>query len=138
MKRLLLIMALCVTGMAAHAQNYPASTAVLLKGPTTLTNTATDSTKVTINGAKSAITFKYDISKTSGTVAGTIVLKARIVHSTLGTSTEQWATINSYTLTDATANDEVTFVANNYTDYLIVTTITGTSVTVHRKYLLYR
>lgn len=138
MKKLILIIALFAVGMAARAQNYPASFAGLLKGPTTLTNAATDSTRVSISGAKSAITFKYDISKTSGTVAGTIVLKARIVHSTLGTSTEQWVTVNSYTLTDATATNSVTFSANNYTDYLIVTTITGTSVTVHRKYLLYR
>lgn len=138
MKKFLIVVLLCAICSVTYAQNYPASYAALLKGPTTLTNAATDSTRVTISGPKSAITFKYDISKTSGTVAGTIVLKARIVHSTLGTSAEQWATVNSYTLTDATANNEVTFAANNYTDYLIVTTITGTSVTVHRKYLLYR
>jgi len=124
-------------GMAAHAQNYPISTSSLLKGPTTLTNASTDSTKVTVSGVRSAITFKYDIAKTSGTVAGTVVLKGRIVHSALGTSGEQWTVINSYTLTDATATNSVLLTANSYTDYLIVTTITGTSVTVHNKYIKY-
>lgn len=138
MKKLLIIAFLCLAGMAGHAQNYPATYAGLLKGPTTLTNVATDSTRVTISGAKSAITFKYDISKTSGTVGGTIVLKARTVHSTLGTSTEQWVQLNSYTITDATATSVVAYSANNYTDFLIITTTSGTQVSVHRKYLLYR
>lgn len=137
MKKLAIILLLCVAGMVAKAQNYPASFAGLLKGPTTISAAGTDSTRVTISGVRSSITFKYDIAKTSGTVAGTIVLKGRIAHSTLGTSAEQWATINSYTLTDATATNTVALTANNYTDYLIVTTITGTSVTVHRKYLKY-
>lgn len=137
MKKLLTIGILLLAGMVTHAQNYPASFSGLLKGPTTISTASTDSTKVTITGVKAALNFKYDISKTSGTVAGTIVLKGRVAHSTLGTSAEQWAVINSYTLTDATATNSVTLSANNYTDYLILTTITGTSVTVHRKYLKY-
>lgn len=137
MKKLLLVLVLCVAGMVTHAQNYPSAFSGLLKGPTTISTASTDSTKVTVTGVKSSVTFKYDISKTSGTVAGTIVLKGRIAHSTLGTSAEQWATINSYTLTDATATQTVALTANNYTDYLILTTITGTSTTVHRKYLKY-
>lgn len=137
MKRFILIIAICLAGTVTHAQNYPSSFSGLLKGPTTISVASTDSTKVTIGGVKAAINFKYDISKTSGTVAGTIVLKGRVAHSTLGTSAEQWVTINSYTLTDATATVSVPLTANNYTDYLILTTITGTSVTVHRKYLKY-
>lgn len=137
MKKLLIIAVLCLAGMVTHAQNYPSAFSGLLKGPTTISTASTDSTRVTISGVKAAINFKYDISKTSGTVAGTIVLKGRIAHSTLGTSVEQWATVNSYTLTDATATNSVLLTANNYTDYLILTTITGTSVTVHRKYLKY-
>jgi hypothetical protein len=133
----LLALCLLVAGMAAQAQNYPANVAQLLKGPTTLTNASTDSTRVAISGLKKAITFKYDIAKTSGTVAGTIVLKGRVVKSALGTSTEQWAVINTYTLTDATATNSVLLTGNNYTDYLIVTTTTGTQVSVHRKYLQY-
>lgn len=136
MKKLLFI-TLCVLGLGANAQNYPSTFSGLLKGPTTISTASTDSTKVTITGVKSSITFKYDISKTSGTVAGTIVLKGRVKHSALGTSVEQWAVINSYTLTDATATNSVDLTANNYTDYLILTTITGTSVTVHNKYLKY-
>ena len=137
MKKALIVLVLCLAGMVTHAQNYPSTFSGLLKGPTTISTATTDSTKVTITGAKAAINFKYDISKTSGTVAGTIVLKGRIAHSTLGTSAEQWATINSYTLTDATATNSVTLTSNSYTDYLILTTITGTSTTVHRKYLKY-
>jgi len=137
MKKLIIAFVMCAIGMVAHAQNYPAGFSGLLKGPTTISTASTDSTKVTVSGVRATLNFKYDISKTSGTVAGTIVLKGRIAHSTLGTSAEQWATINSYTLTDATATNSVILTGNNYTDYLILTTITGTSVTVHRKYLKY-
>lgn len=94
-----------------------------------------DTIPVEITKSRTAITFKYDIAKTSGTVAGTIVLQGKI---TASGSTEQWSTLNSYTLTDATATNAVTFTANNYVNYRIITTITGTSVTVHKKWLLYR
>jgi len=137
MKKLIIAILFCLAGTVTHAQNYPASFSGLLKGPTTIATASTDSTKVTISGVKGSVNFKYDITKNSGTVAGTIVLKGRISHSTLGTSAEQWATINSYTLTDATATNSVTLTGNNYTDYLILTTITGTSNTTHRKYLKY-
>lgn len=137
MKKLALILLVCVAGMAAQAQNYPTSLSALIKGPTTIATASTDTTRVTISGVKSAINFKYDITKNSGTVAGTIVLKGRIAHSTSVSTSEQWATINSYTLTDATATNSVLLTGNNYTDYMILTTITGTSNTTHRKYLKY-
>lgn len=137
MKKLLLVAFLCVAGLATHAQNYPSSFAGLLKGPTTISTASSDTARVTISGVKSAINFKYDITKNSGTVAGTIVLKGRVAHSASASSSEQWITINSYTLTDATATNSVALTANNYTDYMVITTITGTSNTTHRKYLKY-
>jgi hypothetical protein len=132
MKKLIILLLLSIVGTVTYAQN----SASLIKGPTTLTNAATDSVRVNIKGGANAVTFKYDISKTSGTVAGTVVLKGRVVHSTLGTSAEQWAVINTYTLTDATATNSVLLTGVNYSDYLVLTTTTGTQVSVHRKYLL--
>jgi hypothetical protein len=106
-------------------------------GPATVTHTnaMADTVSLAIAKSRTAITFKYDIAKTSGTVAGTIVLQGRI---TATTTAEQWTTINSYTLTDATATNSVSLTANQYLNYRIITTTTGTSVTVHRKWLLCR
>lgn len=101
----------------------------------THTNAQADTISVAITKARPSVTFKYDIAKTSGTVAGTIVLQAKI---TAAGSTEQWTTVNSYTLTDATATNSVSLTANQYVNYRIITTTSGTSVTVHKKWLLYR
>lgn len=100
----------------------------------THTNAGADTVNLTIPYSRNAITFKYDISKTSGTVAGTIVLQTKLTTVT----GEQWATLDTYTLTDATATNLVKFTNNPGLYYRIITTITGTSVTVHNKFLLYR
>lgn len=118
-------------GMAglAKAQDYSG-----LVKTVTLTNAQTDSTIVNINDSRSAITFKYDITKTSGTVAGTIVLQYKVTK--LGS--EKWYTYNTYTLTDATANTVVALSNNPALKWKILATTTGTSVSTHRYYLVYR
>lgn len=127
---MLVIAIVASAGIQVKAQDFSGR----VKGPTTLTNASTDTALVTISGSRSAVAFKYDIAKTSGTVAGTIVLQAH-----LSTVTgEQWATLDTYTLTDATANKFITYAYNPALYYRIITTITGTSVTVHNKYVLYR
>lgn len=100
----------------------------------THTNAMADTVLVTITQARTAVTFKYDVAKTSGTVAGTIVLQARLTN-IVG---EQWWTLDSYALTDGAQTDAINFTANSFLYYRIITTTTGTSVTVHNKYLLYR
>lgn len=131
MKTILLSFALMFASIVGvNAQDF----AGRIKGPTTLTNAATDTASVTIPLSRSAITFKYDISKTSGTVAGTIVLQYK-----LSTVTgEQWFTYNTYTLTDATATAVVSLALNPALYWRVITTTTGTQVSVHNKYLLYR
>lgn len=131
MKTILLAIALLFTSIVGvNAQDY----AGRIKGPTTLTNAATDTASVTIPLSRSAVTFKYDVSKTSGTVAGTIVLQYK-----LSTVTgEQWFTYNTYTLTDATATNVVSLALNPALYWRIITTTTGTQVSIHNKYLLYR
>lgn len=128
MKKLLFIALLAVVSYGAKAQDLAAQIGVTK----TLTNAQADTVTATITKSRTAITFKCDIAKTSGTVAGTIVLQGRI------TSSDQWATINSYTLTDATATNSVLLDKNSYLYYRIITTTTGTQVSVHKKYLLYR
>lgn len=131
MKKIILLLALFV-GMASfvHAQDYSG----LLK-TVTLTDAVTDSTKVTISKGRSAVTFKYDIKKTSGTIAGTIALQYKVTNLT---GEDQWFTYNTYTLTDATATNVVSLALNPALRWRILTVKTGTSVSVHRYYLLYR
>jgi len=101
----------------------------------TLTDAVTDSTLVTINGSRSAVTFKYDIKKTSGTIAGTIALQYKVT--TLGAE-DQWFTYNTYTLTDATATNAISLALNPALRWRILTVKTGSSVSVHRYFLIYR
>ncbi len=130
MNKILLALCLIFTITKANAQDY----AGRIKGPTTLTNATTDTVLVTIPQSRSAVVFKYDISKTSGTVAGNIVLQYKL--STV--AGEQWFTYNTYTLTDATATTVVPLLYNPGLYWRIITTTTGTQVSVHNKYLLYR
>jgi len=109
-----------------------------ISGPITFVHGAvrSDTTLVTIPGGRSAITFKYDITKTSGTITGTIVLQTHLTPVT----GEQWATLNTYTFTNtATTTNLVQLTSNPGLYYRIITTATDTSGnSVHNKYLLYR
>lgn len=129
-KLLFLVTLFSVVAIEVNAQDYSGR----IKGPVTLTNAVSDTVEVTIPLSRSAITFKYDIAKTSGTVAGTIALQYK-VSSVTG---EQWFTYNTYTLTDATATNVVSLVNNPGLYWRIITATTGTQVSVHNKYLLYR
>lgn len=130
MKKLVLLVTLLI-GMVSfvNAQDFSG-----LVKTVTMTNAQVDSTIVNISGSRSAITFKYDITKTSGTVAGTIALQYKVT--SLGSET--WYTYNTYTLTDATANIAVSLPNNPALKWKILATTSGTSVSTHRYYLLYR
>ena len=130
MKRVVLLLAL-VVGMATFAKSQDYSG--LIK-TVTLTNAQTDSTVVTIPGSRSAVTFKYDITKTSGTIAGTIVLQYKVT--ALGS--EKWYTYNTYTLTDASVNTAISLPNNPALIWKVLAVTSGTSVSTHRYYLLYR
>lgn len=131
MKKLFTLIFLLAFGMVSYAQDYAAQ----IGTTRTLANATPDTISFKITGARSAITLKYDIIKNSGTVAGTIVLQGKI---TSAAGTEAWSTINSYTLTDATAVNDVKLTANHYVNYRVITTPTGTQNSTHKKYLLYR
>ncbi|HWZ03031.1 MAG TPA: hypothetical protein VNX40_05420 [Mucilaginibacter sp.] len=129
---LLVCMGLLAFSRPVKAQDFAGK----IQDSLTHTNAMADTVFVTIPLSRTAITFKYDIIASSGTVAGTIVLQAVITNPAL--TGEQWTTLNSYTLTNATTTNSVTLTANNYVKYRIITTTTGTSVSIHNKYLLYR
>jgi Tfp pilus assembly protein PilW len=115
-----------------HAQDFAGQ----LGTTVTHTNAQADTQSVTIAKSRTAITFKYDYTVTSGTAAGTIVLQARI---TDPTTAEQWTTLNSFTMSNAASvTNSYTMTGNNYVYYRVITTTSGTSVTVHNKWLLYR
>jgi hypothetical protein len=131
MKKLLIVLVLCLAGMVTHAQDYAAQ----IGTTRTLTNAQPDTINVTITKSRPSLTFKYDITKTSGTLSGTIVLQGRIT----GTGTaEAWYTINSYTITDATATTVVSLTANQFVNYRVITAPGASQVAVYKKYLLYR
>lgn len=133
MKQLIFFVALVFACATVKAQDFADNIGTANKS---MTAPAADTVNVTITKSRTAITFKYDITKTSGTVAGTIVLQGRITP--VSNTREQWSTINSYTLTDATAVNDVKLTANNYVYYRVITTTSGTNVTVQNKQLLYR
>jgi len=133
MKKILLLITLTFGVLFTQAQNSGdfAGSVQLNK---TMTNAQTDSVLVSIGGSRSAVTFKYDITKVSGTVAGTITLQYKLTN--LGS--EKWFTYNTYTLTDASAVVTVPLTNNPALRWKIITATTGTSVSTHNKYLLYR
>lgn len=118
-------------GQSAKAQDFAGQIGTTVTHATV----GADTTNVTIAKSRTAINFKYDITKNSGTVAGTIVLQGKI---TAAASAEQWSTINTYTLTDATTSTVVSLTANQFVNYRIIYTTTGTSSTTRKLYLLYR
>lgn len=132
MKKFICLIALVCAFASVKAQDYAGA---LGPASVTHTNVQNDTISVTIPKSRTAITFKYDITVTSGTAAGTIVLQAKI---TAPGSAEQWTTLNTYTITNATATNSVALTANNYVSYRVITATTGVSVTVHKKWLLYR
>lgn len=131
MKKLFTLIFLCAFGMVSYAQDFAGQ----IGSTRTLANATPDTISFAITKSRTAITLKYDIIKNSGTVAGTIVLQAKI---TAPGSAEAWTTVNSYTLTDASAVNEVKLTANHYVNYRVITTPTGTQNSTHKKYLLYR
>jgi len=133
MKKLIIAAALCLIGSLSHAQTLIAADFAGQIGATrTLANTTADTINLQITKARPQIMFKYDITKNSGTVGGTIVLQGRVK------TTDSWATLNSYTLTDATATNSVILTANNYVYYRVITAPTGTQNSTHSKYLVSR
>lgn len=131
MKKLIFLFALVACFTAAKAQDFAGQ----IGTTRTLTNAQPDTINLTITKARPTIVFKYDIAKTSGTLSGTIVLQGRI---TATTSAEQWTTINSYTITDATATNSVALTSNTYLHYRIITTPGSSQVAIYKKWLLYR
>lgn len=136
MKKIILIAAVCLMGIGAKAQTLIANDFAGQIGTTrTLTNAQPDTILLQITKARPSLTFKYDITKTSGTLSGTIVLQARVTG--IGTA-EAWYTVNSYTITDATATNVVSLTANQFVNYRIITTPGASQVAVYKKYLVAR
>ena len=133
MKKLLFAALLCFIGSLSYGQTVISVDYAGQVGTTrTLTNAQPDTINLQITKARPSLAFKYDITKTSGTLSGTIVLQARV------TSADAWATLNSYTITDATATNSVLLTANQYVYYRIITTPGTSQVAVYKKYLVAR
>jgi len=133
MKKLIISALLCFIGSLSYGQTVIAADFAGQVGTTrTLANATPDTINLQITKARADLLFKYDITKNSGTVAGTIVLQGRV------TTADSWAVVNSYTLTDATATNSVALTANQYVYYRIITTPSGTQNSTHSKYVVAR
>lgn len=132
MKHIITIIAFLLTGLAASAQtDYHAD----ITGLDTLTDTEADTSILTITGSKSAITFQTNVTKISGTVAGTIVVQGTIDTTA---SPTRWVTLETDSLSDATAVYSTTLTANNWKKYRVIRTGSGTQSSSHRTFVLYR
>lgn len=133
MKKILFAVAFCLLGSLSYGQTVITNDFAAQVGTTrTLANATPDTINLQIQRARPTLTFKYDITKNGGTVAGTIVLQGR------ATTADSWATVNSYTLTDATATNSVLLTNNAYVYYRIITTPSGTQNSTHSKYVIAR
>ena len=133
MKKIILAAVFCLIGSLSYGQLVISGDFADQVGTTrTLANATADTINLQITKARPTLVFKYDITKNSGTVAGTIVVQGRVK------TTDSWATVNSYTLTDATATQSVALTANNYVYYRIITAPTGTQNSTHSKYVVAR
>lgn len=130
-KMLLIMFSLFALAGSAKAQDFAGQ----LGTTVTHATVGADTVSFTITKARPSAIIKYSIVKNSGTVAGTIVVQGKI---TAVSSAEPWTTINSYTLTDATANTTVSLTPNQFVNYRVIYTTTGTNSTTRSYYLLYR
>ena len=133
MKKLLFVALFCLIGSLSYGQTVISADFAGQVGTTrTLANTTADTINLQITKARPDLLFKYDVTKNSGTVGGTIVLQGRV------TTADAWTVVNSYTLTDATATNSVALTANQYVYYRIITAPTGTQNSTHSKYVVAR
>ena len=136
MKKLLLLTALFVGfAFTVNAQNT-SDFSGLLKTAVTMTNAQVDSTVVAISGSRSAITFNVQLTKVSGTTAGTIVL----MYKTTNRADEAWITHTTTALTDqaGTKGYDFKLVNNPGVRYKLLLTTSGTSVNTYRPFAVYR
>jgi predicted secreted protein len=128
MKKIIFLVAVLFSAVCLNAQSFNAK----IGTDTTLAVAGTKTYSVTVTGAKKNITFQTNVTKNSGTVAGTIVLKGSIDGGTT------YATLASHTLTDASAVWLDTYAYNPCQKYQVVVTTTGTSSTTWQVWALYR
>lgn len=132
MKKILLLIALACSFIGAQAQNRQLD---ISAGTQTIINSAADTFDVTITGAKETVTFQYNVTKTSGTVAGTIVLYGSIDTSSTSPS---YYPIDTITLTDASRTYSLPYSYNQAQKYRVITTGSGTQESDHHYFVLYR
>jgi hypothetical protein len=141
MKQLFLIAA-CLLTLGAQAQQPTIPSGIGSYAgkvfDSTITNVGTPQIVVPITENKSAITFIYRITKTSGTLSGTIVLSGAAVAKGVTPAAGDYAVINSYTITDATATTSLAYSAANYTHYKVVITTGSSQVANYKINVLYR
>lgn len=134
MKRLLSIAIVGIMAFAtlqsAQAQDYSG----MYKTAKVMANTAADTTDVTVSLARHAINFKFQVTKNSGAVAGTIILQTK---STTDAS-ETWFAQDTVTLADATRSYEFKFATNYWLQYRFLINTTGTQNSTIRYPFLWR
>lgn len=118
-----------VSAQVTVKNNYASYLATL----DTLTNADTTTYTVEVKGRKSTVSFSTDITKISGTVAGTIKIYGS-VNGTTFLTTE----LTSLTITNASTNLGVVYTSNGYQKYKVVLINASGGVCSQRTYLLYK
>lgn len=128
MKKLLLFITVLLFAGALHAQSYNAK----IKGPDILTNAVSDTVSLTIVGSKTSVGFQVNVTKTSGTVAGTIKYYGS------KDAGANYMILQTDTLTDASGVFGYTASYNAYGKYRVIVATTGTQVSSYSIWALYR
>ncbi len=136
MRKIALLLALFV-GMTIYATETKAQDySGLLKTAVTMTNAQVDSTIVSISKSRSAITFNAQLTRVSGTTAGSIAL----YYKTTTRADEVWTLLTTTALTDqaGTKPYEFKLTSNAGVKYKLLLTQSGTSVNTYRPFLMFR
>lgn len=124
------LLMLAMIPQQGQAQNYGAYLGAL----DTLTNADTTTYTVTVSGSKSIISFGTNVTRISGTVAGTVKLYGSVD----GTNYTTYA-VDSLALSNSSVNFlPLKLTSNPYQKYKLTIITSGTQVCSQRTYLIYR
>lgn len=133
MKKFTALLLVCAAfAMPSIAQSYNGK----LTGPTadTLTNAQTVDYVLKVTGAKSNLTFQYNVTKVSGTVGGTIKVFGSIDGGVKYVDTP----LNTYTIANGNQVGGFTLPTNPYGTYKVTVTTPASQVSVYEIWGLYR
>lgn len=130
MKKILFLSTLVLMFSLARGQS---AVQTALGALDTLTNADTTTYTVTVSGAKSTLAFQTNVTKISGTVAGTIK-----VYGSLDGTNYITTAVTIVTVTDASVNYGITYTSSPYVKYKVQIITSGTQSCSQRTWMVWR